>query len=82
VNYCIAHDVLSDFLKEHGGEIVSILYAEYNEETAMRVRVDEEREDIAMRLLKRGLPIEAVIEDTGLREDVVKKLKRGISDPK
>ena len=45
VTDCIANDILSDFLKEQGGRIVSILTAEYSLEAHMRVYGEELLED-------------------------------------
>jgi hypothetical protein len=58
---------------------VSLLYAEYNEETAMRVHDEELMEDVAIRLLKRGYPVEEVAEDTGLSEAMVVELKKELT---
>ena len=37
---------------------------------------DEERRDIAQRLLQRGLPIDMIAEDTGLTVDQVRELRQ------
>jgi uncharacterized protein YerC len=83
VNYCIGHGVLSDFFKEHGGKIMSILHAEFDLEAAKRVYAEEQIEDVlegvAIRMLKRGLPVEPVAEDTGLSESAVMRIKERLS---
>jgi hypothetical protein len=83
VEYCIEHDILAGFLKEHGGEIVSILFAEYNEELAMRVHdeelVEDTLEDVAISLLKSGMPIELVAKHTRLSEEITARLKKELA---
>jgi hypothetical protein len=77
-NYCIANDILSNFLKKQGGKIVSILSMEYDEEIAKRVYgeelIEDERERIALKLLRRNRPISEIVEDTGLSRDDVERL--------
>ena len=72
------------FLKQHGGEIVSILTMEYDVEVAKRVYGEELLEDrnieIAKKLLKRGLPVSAIAEDTGLSESDILELQAGLSE--
>ena len=78
-NYCIANDILSDFLREQGGKIVSILSMEYDIDIAKRVygdeRVEEKALEIAFKLLKRNRPIEEIMEDTGLTREEVERLR-------
>ena len=54
-NYCIANGILADFLKEQGGKVVSILTAEYNLETHMRVYGEELLENRNIELAKEML---------------------------
>ena len=81
-NYCIENDILSDFLREQGGKIVSILTAEYDVEVAKRVygdeRVEDERIKFAQRLLRRNRPIEEIVEDTGLTREEVEALRANL----
>jgi len=44
-NYCIANDILADFLKKQGGSIVSILTAEFDIDVARSVWQEEAREE-------------------------------------
>ena len=77
INYCIRNNILKDFLKKHGSEVLSMLYAEYDPEVEMRaVREEalEEGEEIGMEkaheedrlhfleLLNQGLTIEEIKE--------------------
>ena len=75
-NYCIANDILSDFLRKQGGKIVSILSTEFNLDTARRVWSDERAEDIARNMLRRNRPIEEIVEDTGLTREEVESLRQ------
>jgi len=75
LKHCIANGILADFLREQGGNIVSILATEYDEEAAKRVYGEELVEEIVIKMLKRGTPIEIVAEDTGVDEITVKQLK-------
>ena len=75
--YCIANDILADFLKEQGGKVVSILTAEYNLETHMRIYgeelLEDERTRTAQELLGMGLSKEQVSLATKLSiDDVIK----------
>jgi len=79
VNHCIANDILADFLKEHGGKIVSILSTEFDLEAAMRVhgdeRVEERNEEIAKNMIEDGEPTEKIIRYTGLSREEIEKLR-------
>jgi len=91
VNQCIEQDILADFLRKHSSEVVNMLFTEFNMETALRIRGEEEREvgrveglkkgkkeskiEIAERFLKMGLTVEQVIQGTELPEEEVMKIK-------
>jgi len=45
INYCIKNNILKDFLKKHGSEVLNMLYAEYDPEVEMRVVREEALED-------------------------------------
>jgi hypothetical protein len=44
IKYCIENEILKDFLMEHGSEVSSWLYYEYDLDTHLRVTREEERE--------------------------------------
>ncbi len=87
VNHCIENGILSEFLKEHGGKIVSILFTEYNEETAKRVyaeeyaedRVEDRVEEIAISMLNDSFPINVITKHTGLSEVAIRNLQANIA---
>jgi len=45
VRYCIEHDILKDFLKEHGAEVINMLTEEPSLEDIINVRVNETVEE-------------------------------------
>jgi len=77
-NYCIENDILSDFLREQGGKIVSILSMEYDIDIAKRVYGDERAEEkaleIARNALQMNLPIDAIVKLTGMTHDEIERL--------
>jgi predicted transposase/invertase (TIGR01784 family) len=95
VNQCIEQDILADFLRKHSSEVVNMLFTEFNIETALRVRGEEEREvgrveglkkgkkeskmEIAENLIKINLSIEQIIQVTGLSEEEVMKIKKRLN---
>lgn len=78
VEDCIRADILSEFLKKYGGEIVSILNMEWNFDDEKRVwgneKAAERAEEIAIKMIKRGTPFEFIVEDTGLSIEKVKEI--------
>jgi len=45
IEYCIRNNILKDFLKKHGSEVLSMLYAEYDPEVEMRAVREEALEE-------------------------------------
>ena len=42
IKYCIKNDILKDFLRKHGSEVINMLYAEYDpEEIIQRLQQKE-----------------------------------------
>jgi len=54
-NYCIANDILADFLREQGGRIVSILTTEFDLDVAKKVWREEALEEGLEKGLEKGL---------------------------
>ncbi|MCL1994462.1 MAG: hypothetical protein FWG66_16080 [Spirochaetes bacterium] len=77
-NYCIANDILADFLKEHGGKVVSILSTVYDEEAAKRVYAEEyaetRTENIALEMMKMGLSQEQVLRATKISQEKARQI--------
>ena len=74
-DYCIANDILSEFLREQGGKIVSILATEFDLETAKRVWRDEAIEDVVRNMLANGESIEKIALYTGLTFEEIEGLQ-------
>jgi len=86
VKYCEKHDILREFLKLHGGEVLNMLYTEWNWDDALAVRYEEGQEDgmekgrasekleIARNLLAKGSTPEFVHDITGLDIETIKNL--------
>jgi predicted transposase YdaD len=55
VKWCIGHDILKGFLKEHGTEVMNMLMAEWKLEDALVVEREEGREEGLEQGLERGL---------------------------
>ena len=75
VRHCIDNNVLSDFLKKHGGAIVSILEMEYDVDAAKRVYMEELMDDIAIEMLREGDSIEKIARITKLPLDKIRELQ-------
>ena len=82
IQYCIKNNILKDFLKKHGSEVINMLYAEYDPEVEMRVVREEALEEgmekekliIAKNLLEKGSTPEFVCEITGLSLDEIEEI--------
>lgn len=86
VEYCIKHNVLKNFLEEHGSEVINMLFEEYTIEEIAEARAREAREDgleegrleekivIAKNMKEGGLSVENIKKFTGLSEEEIQKL--------
>ena len=91
VKYCVEKNVLKDFLKDHGSEVVNMLFDNYDFDTYMDVvreggreegRVEgraegreEERNEIVRNALAEGASIEFIQKITGIDPSVINKLQ-------
>jgi hypothetical protein len=55
VKYCIENNILKDFLKKHGSEVINMLFYDYDLDTHLKVRYDEGLEDGIEIGLEKGL---------------------------
>ncbi len=55
-----------------------MLFEEYNVEIALQVREDETKENIAMELLKSGIPVETIQKSTHLSPKRIMELKQNL----
>ena len=90
VKYCIEHDILRQYLQNHGSEIINMLFEEISIEEIVAVRSEEAREEgreyglaeglktrnieIARNLLTKGSTHEFIQEITGLSTEEIEKL--------
>ena len=83
VKYCEKHDILREFMKQHGTEVLSMLYTEFKFDDFLAVRCEEAWEDgradeklqIARNLLAEGSTPDFVQKITGLSIEEIGKLQ-------
>jgi len=87
VKYCEKHDILKEFIRLHGTEVLGMLYAEWNMDDALAVRYEEGCEDgqekghadeklqIARNLLAEGSTPDFVQKITGLDLETIEELR-------
>jgi len=91
VKYCINNNILSDFLRKHGSEVINMWYGEYSRDMDIAVNrrealeeglekgreegIEEEKCIIAKNLLAEGSTPEFVHRITGLPLEKIKELK-------
>ena len=82
VKYCQKHDILKEFLELHAGEVLNMLYTEWNMDDAIAVAreegiekgLEEAKESIARNLLAKGSSPEFVRDITGLDIETINNL--------
>ena len=86
IKYCIGNNILKDFLKSHGSEVIDMSFLEYNYDDHMAVvreegreegieeGIEKGREEIARNALAEGSSIEYVQKITGLDPEKIKFL--------
>jgi len=77
VRYCMNNGILVEFLRENGGNIVSIL-ATYDEEIAKRVYGEELLEESAKEMLLDGMTVDLVSKYLRLPLDTVRKIQQSL----
>ena len=45
IRYCIAHDIMGEFLSKHGSEVENMLFTEWNMDEALAVTAEEARSE-------------------------------------
>ena len=78
IEYCINNGILVEFLREHGGRIVSILSAEYNEEVAKHVYGQELLEEILINMLKKAYSVPDICEIVSINPEKVLEIKKNL----
>ena len=88
ISYCIKNDILSEYLKRKSTEVNNLLIANYDFEIDKKVSAEEAYEEgennrareVALRMLKDGLPIEKVAEYSGITIEEVKELQKVLQE--
>ena len=55
VKYCLENDILKDFLREHGSEVISMMAEEYTTEDFLEAMMDEAREEGMEQGMQQGM---------------------------
>ena len=85
IRYCIAHDIMGEFLSKHGSEVENMLFTEWNMDEALAVtaeearaagRIEGERSGLekAVRALDGVLSAEVIAEKLGLPLEYVQEI--------
>ena len=81
IRYCIAHDIMGEFLSKHGSEVENMLFTEWNMDEAAAVTAEEARAEgersgleKAVRALDGVLSAEVIAEKFGLPLEYVQEI--------
>ena len=78
VKFCLDNGIMGNYLIEHAEEVFNMLALEWNMDDALQARFeegrDEERESIAIKMLRKGKSIEEVQEFTDLPTQRIEQL--------
>ena len=87
VKYCREHDILKEFLEEHGTEVQNMLMTDWNWDDALAVRYEEGfeegeerglergREETARNAIAKGYSLQQIHEITGLAMEAIETLR-------
>ena len=82
VIWCIENNILKDFLREHGSDVIAMIVDEYTTEDFVEAIIESEREEaceetrieVARNALSEGSSVEFVQKITGLDAETIKNL--------
>ena len=74
VKDCASKNILSDFLEKYGGEIMSLLYAEWDWDEYVAVQKEEIRTEVAKKALEKGMSVEEAADLSGLSAEEVEAI--------
>ena len=85
IRYCIAHDIMGEFLSKHGSEVENMLFTEWNMDEALAVTAEEARAEGERSGLEKGrkqmiqaldgvLSAEVIAEKLGLPLEYVQEI--------
>ena len=84
VKFCLGHGIMGNYLVEHSEEVFNMLALEWNIDDALQARFDEgrneEREFIALNMLRSGMTEEKIQEFTKLSMERIKELTKNIDN--
>jgi predicted transposase/invertase (TIGR01784 family) len=86
VDWCIANNILKDFLTRHREEVIMMIYQEWDMDTALEVEHEEGRNEgiqtgharDALNALAEGLPIPTISRITGLDTQTITQLAASV----
>ena len=84
VKFCLEHGIMGNYLVEHSEEVFNMLALEWNMDDALAARFDEgyedgrneEREAIALDMIRDGEPLNKIIKFTKLSLERIKELEK------
>ena len=84
VKFCLDNGIMGNYLVEHSEEVFNMLALEWNMDDALQARFDEgrneEREFIALNMLRSGMTEEKIQEFTKLSMERIKELTKNIDN--
>lgn len=90
IHQCIDQGILREFLEKNGSEVRNMVLTEWDENEARRIAAEEAREEareetlkksqkeVAIKLLRKGMPISEIGEVVELSEEQIEKLRKEI----
>lgn len=89
VKFCLDNGITGNFFVEPSKEVFNMLVLEWNLDDALQARFDEGRdeginvgiESVAIKMIRRGRPLDAIHEDTGLSFQRLQQLAKDSLNP-
>ena len=80
VKFCLEHGIMGNYLVEHSKEFFNMLALEWNMDDALAARFEdgreEERESIALDMLREGESLDKILKFTKLSFERIKELEK------
>ena len=80
VKFCLNHGIMGNYLVEHSEEVFNMLALEWNMNDALQARFEEgreeERESIALDMLRNGEPFDKILKFTKLSFERITELEK------
>ena len=89
IKFCLDNGLMKGYLEFNSLEVLNMLALEWNLDDALKARFEdgfkqgrsEERENFALKLIRRGRPLDEISEDTGLSIQHIQELAKTILNP-